>query len=265
MVVKGNILKMNAKLGRVVDYFLPVGDTVLYVNEYLGRNITMSFLKKINCIHCGIETRSSFAQGYCYDCFKNLPQTDAGILKPELDKSHLGISRDMDWARKNSLINHYVYLFISSNLKVGVTRHIQSNTRWIDQGAVQAIKLAITPNRHLAGMIEVELKKYVSDKTNWRQMLTGEPDLGINLKEEKDRLCKYLKDEYKQYITDDNWVTEIRYPVLKYPEKVFTVNFDKQDNYTGVLSGIKGQYLIFEDGFVVNIRKYNGYLFEIRV
>jgi len=263
MIFSGNVLKMNTKLGNVVDYYLPIGDSVLYVNEYLGKKISISFLKKINCIHCKKVIRSSYAQGYCYDCFASLPQTDEGILRPELDKSHLGISRDMDWARKNSLIDHYVYLAISSNLKVGVTRHIQATTRWIDQGATQAIKLAITPNRHLAGTIEVELKKHISDKTNWRQMLAGDPDLGINLKEEKDRLGLLLDDEQKQFITNDNWIAEIRYPVIKYPEKISTVNFDKQDSFEGILTGIKGQYLIFEDGSVINIRKYNGYLFEI--
>lgn len=256
---------MNAKLGNVVDYYLPIGDSQVYINEFLGEEISISFLKKINCIHCKKEIKSSFSQGYCYDCFSTLPETDASILRPELDQSHLGISRDMEWARKNSLIDHYVYLSISSNLKVGVTRHIQAITRWIDQGATQAIKLAITPNRHIAGTIEVELKKYISDKTNWRQMLSGDPNLGINLVEEKEKLRNLLIEDQKQYITDDNWITEIRYPVIKYPEKITTINFDKQDCYKGTLIGIKGQYLIFEDGAVINVRKYNGYLFEFNI
>ncbi len=263
MKYKGNILKMNAKLGNVVDYYLPIGNSLIYLNELLGKELSISFFKKINCINCGKETKTSFAQGYCYNCFISLPQTDAGILRPELDQSHLGISRDMTWARKNSLIDHYVYLAISSNLKVGVTRHIQATNRWIDQGASQTIKLAVTPNRHLAGTIEVELKKHLSDKTNWRLMLSGHPNLGINLLEEKEKFGKLLTDKQKTYITDDNWITEIRYPVLKYPEKVSTINFEKQDNFTGILTGIKGQYLMFEEGYVLNIRKYNGYLFEI--
>ncbi|MFH2095442.1 MAG: DUF2797 domain-containing protein [Bacteroidota bacterium] len=256
---------MTVRLGNVVDYSLPLGNQDIYMNELLGTKLIVTYLQKINCIHCGKETKTSFAQGYCYHCYTTLPETDAGVLRPELDQSHLGVSRDMEWAEKNSLIDHYVYLAISSGLKVGVTRHTQAITRWIDQGATNAIKLAITPNRYLAGTIEVELKKHVPDKTNWRQMLTSDPDLGINLREEKQRVAGYLSEKLKKYVTDDNWITEIRYPVIKYPERVVPVNLEKQLSFSGTLTGIKGQYLIFENDNVLNIRKYNGYLVEICV
>ena len=53
-------------------------------------------------------------------------------------------------------------------------------------------------------------------------------------------------------------VVEINFPVLQFPEKVKSLNFDKQPIVEGVLQGIKGQYLMFDTG-VLNIRKFGGY------
>lgn len=263
MNLTGNILKMESSLGEVVDYYLPIGGYKVFLNELIGKELSLKYHKKINCINCGAVTKSSYGQGYCYKCFSTLPETDPAIIRPELDKSHLGISRDMEWAKKNSLINHIVYLSISSGFKVGVTRHTNANTRWIDQGAIKAIKLAITPNRYIAGLIEVQLKNFLPDKTNWRQMLTGEPNIGVELREEKYKVRDYFLEEHLKYFTEDDWVTEIRYPVTKYPEKVKSFSFDKNNFFKGKLTGIKGQYLIFEDETVLNIRKHSGYLIEL--
>ncbi|GAB4280311.1 MAG: DUF2797 domain-containing protein [Marinilabiliales bacterium] len=256
---------MRVQNGEFVDYYLQLGKDEIYLNDLIGKRLRFNYLKKINCIHCGKSTTKSYGQGYCYNCFSTLPQTDVGIFRPELDKSHLGISRDMEWAKNNSLIDHYVYLSISSGLKVGVTRHTEATTRWIDQGAVQAIKFAITPNRYLAGTIEVTLKKYVPDKTNWRKMLMQEPDLGINLKEEKAKLIEFLPAEQKKYVTDDDWVYEFKYPVVKYPEKILAINLDVTSSFSEVLMGIKGQYLILDNNKVINIRKHNGYFVELEI
>jgi hypothetical protein len=148
---------------------------------------------------------------------------------------------------------------------VGVTRSSQIPTRWIDQGAWKAIKLAKTPNRHLAGVIEVVLKEFMDDKTNWRLMLTGDPDATIDLLLAKEEAAGHLNDELKDYVTVDDGITEIHYPVIGYPSKVKSINLDKNPEYGGVLTGIKGQYLIFEDGFVINIRKYGGYVISLEV
>ena len=42
-------------------------------------------------------------------------------------------------------------------------------------------------------------------------------------------------------------------------------NPDKSPNFSGKLMGIKGQYLIFEDGTVFNVRTYEGYVVKIEV
>lgn len=260
---RGNILKMRAEQGEVVHYVLPVGDEEVAMNELIGKTIKLSYQHQINCIICGRQTNKSFAQGFCYPCFKSRPEADACILHPEKCTAHEGISRDMQWAETHCLIDHYVYLAVSSGLKVGVTRHTQIPVRWIDQGAQRAIKLAQTPNRHTAGRIEVELKQHFADKTSWQRMLKNQVATGIDLVEEKQRAWELLPEELQGYIIDDDTITELNYPVTAYPNKVKSVNFDKQATCEGRLAGIKGQYLLFEGGTVLNIRKHNGYLIEI--
>ncbi len=257
---QGILLKMQAEMGEDVKYILSLGTDNIEMNTLLGRFITFEFLDTIHCIRCGKVTKKSFAQGYCYPCFTTAPETSDCVLRPELCKAHEGISRDMKWSQQHCLQDHFVYLALSSHLKVGVTRSSQIPTRWIDQGAWKAIRLAGTPNRFLAGRIEVALKAHMSDKTNWRNMLCNKVVKDVNLEEEKEKAIGLLDSELSAYVVTDNRITEIRYPVLQYPDQVQSLGFDKTKIIQGVLSGIKGQYLIFEDGKVLNIRKHSGYL-----
>lgn len=270
MEKEGVIIKMKAESGMkgnrdhpVVRYRLPVGEEEIELNGLLDKTLRLEFRNRIYCIHCGNLTKKSFAQGYCYPCFIRLPETDACILRPELCQAHLGISRDMEWSEKNCLQDHFVYLAISSGLKVGVTRASQIPTRWIDQGAWKAIKIAMTPNRYLAGMIETELKKHFADKTNWRDMLRNKLDTGSDLLEGKAKAYDLIAEDLKKYFIENDEIQEFHYPVRAYPEKVKSFSFDKENRIEGILVGIKGQYLIFKDGRVLNIRKHNGYLVTI--
>lgn len=263
MNLSGNISKMRSEYGKPVLYFLPIGDQEIAANELLGKNIRMSFNGQINCIACGKKTKTSFNQGFCYSCLQTSPEASETIMRPELSKAHLGIARDMDWAREHDLIEHVVYLALSSDLKVGVTRHHQVPTRWIDQGASSAIELCRTPNRHIAGITEVWLKKYFTDKTNWQAMLKNQVAEGVDLIEEKKNALQLLTSELQRYYSSDDNIWELKYPVLNYPEKISSVTFDKISEIEGTLSGIKGQYLIFDDGRVLNIRKHNGYWIEM--
>jgi len=267
MHLSGNLRKMEVGIDSrdmsvPVKYALPLGSASLPLNELTGNNISIEWKKKINCIYCGRETRQSFAQGYCYPCFISLPQTDACILRPEKCQAHLGISRDMAWSERNCLQDHFVYLALSPGLKVGVTRKSQVPVRWIDQGASQAIKLALAPNRYIAGTIEVEMKKHLSDKTNWRDMLRGMVSTGIDLREEKERAASLLPADMKKYLSEDDEIFEFTYPVEEYPVKLAALKLEKNINIEGVLEGMKGQYLIFKGGNVLNIRKYGGYLVD---
>jgi hypothetical protein len=261
---RGNLRKMNAVLnGDQVKYTLNLGDHALNMNSLIGQTISITYQNRINCIKCNRETKKSFAQGYCYPCFISVPETESCVLRPELCQAHEGIARDMVFAKNNCLIDHYVYLAISSGLKVGVTRHTQVPVRWLDQGASYALILAKTPNRFMAGQIEVALKTLYADKSNWRKLLTADgPDL--DLLQEKGKIEELLPFDLRQYITDDDYIYRIKYPLSEYPVKVTPVNLDKGQVVQDELLGIKGQYLLFRGGKVINIRKYNGYLVDIQ-
>ena len=256
---EGNLLKMRVELNAPVLYFMRIGEQEIELNSLIGKNISLKYKGQINCISCGKNTKTSFGQGFCYNCLQKAPEASESILRPELSKAHFGISRDMEWSEKNDLIDHYVYLALSNEVKVGVTRNHQVPTRWIDQGASAAIKLAKTPNRHIAGIIEVFLKKYFTDKTNWRAMLQNNINHKVNLLAEKEKALSLLPSELQKYQDPTNDIVRIEYPVDLYPEKIKSVGFDKQPVIQGILKGMKGQYLIFEDQQVINIRKHNGY------
>jgi len=264
MEMTGNIRKMGSTYGEPVQYHLPLGDQIISMNQLLGLHIEMEFQGKINCIKCGRETRKSFSQGYCYPCFTTAPETEECVLRPELCQAHLGVARDMEYAKRHCLIEHVVYLSLTSGLKVGVTRSTQVPTRWIDQGAIAAIELARTPNRNLAGLMEVTMKARINDKTNWRKMLSGDIEESVDLAQEKKILVSVFGVDQQRYITQDDSVIRITYPVIQAPVKVKSLNFDKEPVVSGTLTGIKGQYLLFEDHSVINMRKFGGYLVRLK-
>jgi len=263
MKVTGNLQKMNSEIRGTVHYSLSLGDHMIVMNDLIGKDMTITNLHQINCIKCGKITKTSFAQGFCYPCFITAPETEDCVLRPELCRAHEGIARDMNFAAEHCLIDHFVYLALSGGLKVGVTRFTQVPTRWIDQGAESIIIIARTPNRYLAGSIEIALKHHFSDKTNWRIMLSGENPKIVNLIEGKRRAISLLHPDFRKYAAEDDQITHITYPVNKYSQKVKSINFDNIESFSGLLIGIKGQYLIFETDTVMNLRKYSGYLIEL--
>jgi hypothetical protein len=203
--------------------------------------------------------------GYCYDCFYKLPQAADWVINPELSKAHLDQEdRDLEYEKKVQLQPHIVYLANSSSIKVGVTRKSQVPTRWIDQGAHEAIEIVEVPNRYLAGVAEVALKDFVSDKTNWRAMVTNDIK-DEDLTDWRDRLKDHLPDEVQQYFIASNKETNLDFPVLQYPSKPKSLNLEKTPFYEGVLKGIKGQYLLFEDNTVFNVRSNEGYVVSLDV
>lgn len=264
MEMTGNIRKMESLQGEIISYFLPLGDQKVELNHSIGHEISLEFLGNINCIKCGRATKKSFAQGFCYPCFISVPETEECVLRPELCRAHEGVARDMEYAKQHCLGEHVVYLSITSGLKVGVTRFSQVPTRWIDQGAIRAIELARTPNRYTAGLLEVAMKSFVADKTNWRKMLTGSDPGELDLVQEKTRLIELVPEELQSYVSENMQVTDLNYPVSEYPEKVLSLNFDKEPLISGILKGIKGQYLLFDKNRVINLRKFGGYLLRFQ-
>jgi hypothetical protein len=260
---EGNIHKMRSELTGEVSYFLPAGVEEICMNDYLGREISFEFTGLINCIACGKPVRTSLGQGFCYNCFQTAPEASESVLQPELSRAHFGIARSMEYAVTHDLIDHFVYLAQSPGLKVGVTRYHQVPTRWIDQGAIAAIPVARTPNRHIAGIAEVWLKQFYSDKTNWRDMLQNKDPFPVDLTGEKRKVKNILTAELRKYYYEPDEITHIRYPVLKYPIKAVSHSFDKDHLFSGILTGIRGQYLILDDGKVLNVRKHNGYFIKL--
>ena len=258
MQVTGNIDKMETQLSQEVLYWLPLSDERILMNEYIGEIISLRYEHEINCVICGRKTNKSFAQGLCYPCFSKSPENAECIIRPELCKGHLGEGRDSAWEELHHVKPHYVYLAASSDIKVGVTRDTQVPTRWIDQGADAAVIFACTPNRYMAGVLEVFLKNHLVDKTDWRKMLRGEKT-AKNLLEIKQSLKQFLSPELVEFFREESDIIHINYPLSSYPLKVNSTGFDKSPQIDGVLKGIKGQYLIFENDTVINMRAHSGY------
>jgi len=257
--------------GLTANYFLPLGDTEIPLNQLIGGQLSLSFSGDINCQHCGRKTNKSFSQGYCFPCMKALARCDLCIMKPETCHFEQGTCREPQWGKDNCFVPHYVYLSNTSGMKVGITRHSQIPARWIDQGATQAVKMFKVSTRQQSGLVEVIFKDLIADKTNWRTLLKGnaEPrDLNVEAKDLKQKLNQKLAELVSQFDAEEiesliEEVVTINYPVLEFPEKIRSHNFDKNPIVEGTLLGIKGQYLIFDTG-VINIRKYTSYHVEIK-
>ncbi len=263
MQYQGVLQKMQTEFDDVIQYYLTFENDVLNINQLIGKQLCISF-EKYQCMSC-TKDKEIYRQGFCKQCFFDTPQAGDWIMHPEKSTAHLGIEdRDLAYEQRVQLTPHIVYLALSSNVKVGVTRKTQVPTRWIDQGAVEALPIIETPNRYLAGIAEVALKDHVADKTNWRAMLKNEtPE--ADLIQVKNDLRKFLPDEVKEFVLDENGVLNLNFPVTKYPEKIKSLNLSKTPDYTGTLMGVKGQYLIFEDNTVFNVRNNEGLVVNLSV
>jgi len=255
---------MDSELEDVVQYHLPLYDILepnhsVFMNDLVGSDIEISFQHEIHCVVTGKKIKKAFGEGMSYDAFMNSPQASPSIIRPELSRIHEGIAlRDFEWEMKHHMTPHTVYLSLTAGVKVGVTRNIQIPYRWIDQGAVKAIRLAQTPYRQAAGLIEVSLKGHISDKTNWQRMLKGEIE-EVDMHELRSKMAALVPEEFKQYLVDNEDIVEINYPILSNPEKVKSLKLDKEPVLQKRLMGIKGQYLMFDDNTVMNLRSHSGY------
>ncbi|MDA9557732.1 DUF2797 domain-containing protein [Vibrio sp.] len=272
VIATGTLKKMRSELGDQVNYFLPVGEEDVALNPLIGKTLTLTHTGHIFCSNCAKKTKKSYSQGHCFVCMRKLASCDMCIMKPETCHYDQGTCREPQWGEDNCMVDHYVYLSNTSSLKVGITRHTQIPTRWIDQGATQGLPIFKVKTRYISGLIEVELAKHISDKTNWRTLLKGDGE-PMPLEQRFAELLPLVEDkiaEIKQEFGDDaitlldNAITPIHYPVEQHPIKITSHNFDKNPEVTGTLQGIKGQYLIFDTG-VINIRKFTSYEVEVSI
>ena len=274
---QGNIRKMRVTTddAHLAHYQLPVSDQLVEMNELIGHDVTVTHSGTINCVHCGNKTKKSFNQGYCYRCLTTLAQCDSCIIRPETCHYDAGTCREPKWGEENCLSDHFVYLANTGTIKVGITRHVTDHisSRWLDQGATQAMPIMRVQNRLISGLVETAFKSHIADKTNWRTMLKGQPELQ-DLNDLKEKLLVEVEDdldmiteEYGFQAIDqlDAEAVEIHYPVRHYPEKIKSINLDKEGTFSGKLLGMKAQYWMLDGDRVINMRKYAGYDLSIEV
>ncbi len=267
-LARGALSKMAVRLeAPVVQYSFRLGEQQVPVNPLIGQKLRLEYLGAIHCSHCGRRTKTSFSQGYCYPCMTKLAQCDVCIMAPERCHYEAGTCRDPAWGEAFCMTDHVVYLANSSGIKVGITRANQLPTRWLDQGASQALPILRVSTRQQSGLVEDLLRSQVPDRTNWRTLLKGDAE-ALDLAAVRDQLFDSCADGLRalqgrfglhaiQMVTDAE-VVRMRYPVQAYPTKIVSFNLDKNPVVEGTLLGIKGQYLIFDTG-VINIRKYTAY------
>ena len=268
--MQGQLKKMLTRLDNPVQYDLPLGDQSIALNPLIGKPIKLIYTGHIFCVHCNRSIKKTFNQGYCYPCFISLAQCDMCILKPETCHYAAGTCREPDWGLAFCFQPHIVYLANSSGIKVGITRQTQIPTRWMDQGAAQALPIFKVQSRYMAGLIEVVIAKHISDKTSWQQMLKNQIE-PIDLAAKRDELMGICEKELAEItqrfgqqaieFLPKSQSVDIHFPVDNYPVKIRSFNLDKNPEVSGVLHGIKGQYLLLDTG-VINIRKFSGYEVE---
>ncbi|MCT7940348.1 DUF2797 domain-containing protein [Shewanella holmiensis] len=268
----GTLSKLKTTLNDVneVQYQLPVGDALVALNPLIGKSLTLTHTGNIFCCNCGKKTKKSYSQGHCYVCMQKLASCDMCIMKPETCHFDQGTCREPEWAKSHCFVPHYVYLSNTSGIKVGITRHSQIPTRWIDQGATQGLPIFKVATRKLSGLIEIELAKFINDKTHWQAMLKGHND-DVDLVSQAATLIPLIEQKLQQIAAQyddvvierlDSNIQAIQYPIEQFPVKVKSHNFDKVAEVSGILQGIKGQYLLFDTG-VINIRKFGSYEVEV--
>ncbi|WP_084596166.1 DUF2797 domain-containing protein [Pseudomonas massiliensis] len=265
---RGSVSKMAVRIeNEQACYDLRLGETRVPLNPLIGRTLKLEYLGAIHCSHCGKRTKSSYSQGYCYPCMIKLAACDLCIMSPERCHYEHGTCREPSWGEQFCMTDHIVYLANSSGVKVGITRATQVPTRWLDQGASQALPILRVATRQQSGLVEDLFRTQVPDRTNWRALLKGDAE-AVDLPALREQLfdscaagISLLQERFGlqaiQPIPDAE-VVNIRYPVQAYPGKITSFNLDKAPVAEGTLTGIKGQYLIFDTG-VINIRKYTAY------
>lgn len=262
----------NATLPSHVEYKFVLDQFNTDLMQCLGEKLQLEWTGRIFCVSCGNATPKSYSQGHCFKCFKTKAECDMCILKPETCHYHLGTCREESFAQQVCFQPHIVYLANSSALKVGITRQVNMPTRWLDQGATQALPILRVGSRRLSGQVEILFAEMIADKTNWRALLKGEAD-PVDLIEEKEQILDQfhmelanLSNEYseEELVFLDDQPLEFQYPVQQYPQKITSHNLDKTPIIEGKLQGIKGQYLLMDTG-VINIRKYTGYEIVLRM
>jgi hypothetical protein len=260
----GKVTKLKILDGNPVNYFFIAGAHEIPLNNLIGQQVFLHFTGNSYCVACNRKIAKTYRQGYCFLCNRGLAQCDMCVLQPERCHYAQGTCREPEWGDKYCNIPFVVYLANTSGIKVGITKAHDMLTRWFDQGATQAVPIFRVGSRYHSGLIEVQLAKQMSDKTNWRQMLNAcvEPVDLLSLRAE---IFANYPDKFAfgdvEFLTE-HAVKEIVYPGADYP-KIKSLNFKETNIIGGTLQALKGQYMLFDTG-VINIRNISGHEIEIQ-
>ena len=249
-----------------------------------GLHLKIKHLEIFQCTACKKSIKKLF-EGYCFPCFRKKASADRCIMSPHLCHYNLGTCREPNWGDEFCYQPHYVYLSYTDKFKVGITRHTQIPTRWIDQGATAATFIAKVTSRHQAGVIENTLKEILHDKSHWLNMLkngNNRPSLTeiqekvafiidwiknneVFLKNEiLVKTPEHLKLNKNIEFYDSAVIMNINYDVSTENLKYKSINLDKNPEIEGIITGIKGQYIFFGEQ-VFNMRRHEGYLVDLQL
>ncbi|MDO5614851.1 MAG: DUF2797 domain-containing protein [Cruoricaptor ignavus] len=263
MQFQGQVLKMTTQIGEPIQYYLNLNHNLININQLINKKIKIKHIG-YECVNCGNDEKI-FRMGFCKKCFFESPYASETIIRPELSRAHLGEEeRNLEIEREIQLQPHIVYLAYTGDVKVGVTREKQIPTRWIDQGATFALPIAKTENRYEAGMIEVALKEHIADKTNYKKMLADTYEDDLDLEDFRNKIEQYFPQDFQKFYRNNADIVKLDYP-YEAPEKISAFTLDKHPEFEGILKGIKGQYLSFDGGFVMNVRSHEGYVVELTI
>lgn len=235
------------------------------LNPHLGQRLRLRFVGERRCTLCGRVVKKLFGPGCCFPCFRDRPEADGCIVRPH--ECHFfdvdNPCRDDGFAMTHCFQPHVLYVAVTSGVKVGITREVNVPTRWIDQGAVAAVPLATMGSRREVGLAEHALRGEFADRTHWITMLkTESPDVDLPGAVAAVAKSMEAKGIAGLHPPAERPTHTFRYPMTSYPEKVQSFQLDKVQVVEGTLTGIKGQYLVFDSG-VINLRRHAGYTVEI--
>ena len=223
------------------------------------------------CSACGTSLAPQRPRGsaYCFRCFRTLARNDLCVMAPHRCHLHAGTCREPEWADGFCMQPHTVYLALTSGLKVGVTRQVRAERRWLDQGAWLALPIAETPTRRAAGFVEHRLAERVPDRTDWRKLVGTEP--GPQTLRDGQRVLVETAEDLRAWVGElvslaPAWVppeeaaamawlpatdtVAFAYPVqMRAPPRRIRVSAERPE-FAGNLCGVLGRYLLFPQGVV---------------
>ena len=147
-------------------------------------------------------------------------------------------------------VPHHLYGILSCTKQCDVAYWVKNVTQKIKE--IQQRKKSVI----LVGGTGMYIKSLISG-------VTPMPNIPTPIRQ---KVADLIPTEAREYFDSEKAdLYEIKYPVLEYPKKINSLSLEKTPNYKGKLMGIKGQYLIFADGTVFNIRSFEGYKVAINI